>query len=609
MNRLVPIICPFCGVGCGMYLQCESEVAASAVPSLSDPISQGQLCVRGWQLGDTLRNASRLTSPLVKGEPVTWSQALAEVAELLGGIESKRVGVVAAGHLTNEEGFAVRYFGRHVLGTSHVDNFGRAVDGPSLWGLQYSLGKPFRRPALDEMVNCDLLVCLNSGLRHLNAQAGSWVKKAQQAGARVVVLDELDDGLASSADIYIEHVPAATAAVLQQLLKVLAGGIGSTAALDMSNLGPAALAEQLDSAAKLIDAAQRVGIVFPMRAFATPEPGILAAELAKQINALGSQRADIFAVAGTPNSVGLEQMGLIPQASGETEALGLFEILEPDQPEVEAIVVVGEELTGWVGESGVQALAEAAKPLIVLDSFRTPTAEIADVALPMTVHAEKAGSFTGLEGTARWTGQAVVPPQEVRYLPQILNELAAQLGKEGGAAEVDAIWQQISAEVSGYEDIDLGALRDSGQQSLGTVSLGQESGPVAHDYQPPELEASEQWRYKIVSRYDRNWWINDWRMRAIPVLFRELRDWVAGYAMMNPGDLEKEGIRPGRPGQLTTPYGGAAVALHPHPGLPSGLILLPAHENDLADQLLGPSRYNRRSGGRVRFPTPASLQT
>ena len=79
--------------------------------------------------------------------------------------------------------------------------------------------------------------------------------------------------------------------------------------------------------------------------------------------------------------------------------------------------------------------------------------------------------------------------------------------------------------------------------------------------------------------------------------------------MMNPGDLEKEGIRPGRSGQLTTPYGGTEVALYAHPGLPSGLILLPAHQNDLADQLLGPSRYNRRSGGRVRFPTPASLQT
>ena len=608
MNRLVPIICPFCGVGCGMYLQCDSEFSASVFPSLSDPISQGQLCVRGWQLGDMLRNGSRLTSPLVKGEPATWSEALAEVAELLGG-KGKRVGVVAAGHLTNEEGFALSYFARHVLGTSHVDNFGRAVDGPSLWGLQYSLGEAFRRPGLNEMVECDLLICLNSSLRHLNAQAGSWVKKAQQDSARVVVLDELDDGLASSADIYIEHVPAATAAVLQQLLKVLAGEIDSTAALDMSNLGPAALAEQLDSAAKLIDAAQRVGIVFPMRAFATPEPGILAAELAKQINALGSQRAEIFAVAGTPNSVGLGQMGLIPQAFPETEALGLFEILEPDQSEVKAIVVVGEELTGWVGESGVQALAEAAKPLIVLDSFCTPTAEIADVALPMALHAEKAGSFTGLDGTVRWTGEAVAPPQDVRYLPQLLNELAAQLGQEGGASGVEAIWQQIIAEVAGYESIDLGGLREGRQQPLGALPLGQETGPVERDYPPPELEASEQWAYKIVSRYDGNWWINDWRMRAIPVLFREARNWLAGYAMMNPGDLEKEGMRPGRPGQLTTPYGGTEVALYAHPGLPSGLILLPAHQNDLADQLLGPSRYNRRSGGRVRFPTPASVQS
>ncbi len=608
MNRLVPIICPFCGAGCGMYLQCESEFSTSVVPSRSNAISQGQLCVRGWQIGDMLRNAARLTSPLIAGEPASWSEGMAKAAELLGGTEGSRIGIVAAGHLSNEEGFAANYFARQVVGTAHVDNFGRAVDGPSLWGLQYSPGELYARPGLDEMVNYDLLVCLNSSLRQLNAQAGSWVKKAQQAGTRLILFDELDDGLAGGAEVYVQHVPGATAALLQQLLKLTAGEVESAAALDLSNLGADSLAQQLDSVAELIQSAGRIGIVFSMRAFATPEPGMLAAELAKQINASGSQQADIFAVAGAANSVGVEQMGLTPEPAAGAEALGLFEILDPDQAEVDAIVVIGEELTGWIGESGVRALAQGSKPLIVLDSFCTPTAEIADVALPMAVHAEKEGSFTWLDGTVRWSGQAVAALEGVRYLPQILAELAVQLGKGPGPSEVDAIWEQIKAEVAGYEEIDLAVLRQSGPQRLGARSLSQQTGVVERDYQAPAQEASDQWPYKIVSRYDRNWWIHDWRMRAIPVLFREMRDWLVGYVLMNPGDLAKEEIRPGRSGEVTTPYGSGEVAIYPHPGLPAGLILLPAHQNDLADQLLGPGRYNRQTGGRVHLVTPANVQ-
>jgi len=158
MSELVPVVCPFCGVGCGMYLQLLDDGLVATLPSRNDPISAGRLCMRGWRAGD---------------QPTSWTEALQQASQLLKGIAGSRVGILAAGHLTNEEGFALSYFGREVLGTAHLDNFGRMADGPALWGLEQSQGHAYRRPGLNTLPNYDLIVCLNSNLRELNDEAGS----------------------------------------------------------------------------------------------------------------------------------------------------------------------------------------------------------------------------------------------------------------------------------------------------------------------------------------------------------------------------------------------------------------------------------------------------
>jgi len=303
-------------------------------------------------------------------------------------------------------------------------------------------------------------------------------------------------------------------------------------------------------------------------------------------------------------------MGLVPPEGDQQKgpALALGEMLARDQQNVDGLIVIGEELSAWLGEAGLAALADRLKALIVLESYRTPTSQIADVALPMAAFGEKEGSFTGLDGMVRWCGQVAPPVNGCQYLPRIFSELATQLGREGGPVEIEAIWGQINQQIPGYKDIKLNDLRQGGQPQLGQTALHQRTGPVDTDYQPSVLEKSEQRPYILRSRYDADWWIYDGRVRAVPALYREARDLQAGYALMNPADMEKEQLRPGRTAIVQTAEAGARLLVYPQSGIPEGLIVLPSHQLKFLQRLMGFGEYDRDSGAIYRCPVAAAVK-
>ncbi len=48
MLNFTPTICPYCGVGCGMLLAEEDGALCGTSPLVTHPVSQGRLCIKGW---------------------------------------------------------------------------------------------------------------------------------------------------------------------------------------------------------------------------------------------------------------------------------------------------------------------------------------------------------------------------------------------------------------------------------------------------------------------------------------------------------------------------------------------------------------------------------
>jgi formate dehydrogenase major subunit len=103
------------------------------LPANDHLVSQGGLCIKGWNAHAFVGHEDRLKTPLIreKGEfrEASWEEALSLVAEKLGGIKKKHgpdsIGVLASAKCTNEENYLLQKFARAVIGTNNVDHCAR----------------------------------------------------------------------------------------------------------------------------------------------------------------------------------------------------------------------------------------------------------------------------------------------------------------------------------------------------------------------------------------------------------------------------------------------------------------------------------------------------
>ena len=124
--HVIPSICTFCGVGCGLGLRVEDGRVVGVEPQPGHPVSAGQLCAKGWASGFAIDAGNRLRTPLIKEHgrfrEAGWDEALGLVAsEFRAALEvagPAGVGVISCAHATNEDNYAAQKFARAVLGTA-----------------------------------------------------------------------------------------------------------------------------------------------------------------------------------------------------------------------------------------------------------------------------------------------------------------------------------------------------------------------------------------------------------------------------------------------------------------------------------------------------------
>lgn len=130
LQREVKTICPYCGVGCQMYLGIKDEQVVSVRGAEDGEANHGLLCVKGrFGISEFVHHPTRLTTPLIKKngrfEEATWENALALVAGKLEGYKGEQIAVISSAKCTNEENYVVQKFARAVLGTNNIDHCAR----------------------------------------------------------------------------------------------------------------------------------------------------------------------------------------------------------------------------------------------------------------------------------------------------------------------------------------------------------------------------------------------------------------------------------------------------------------------------------------------------
>jgi predicted molibdopterin-dependent oxidoreductase YjgC len=561
----VETTCPFCPVGCGLYL-CKRDGGQLGVePSEGHPVSRGRLCARGWAAHEAPAWGARLTRPLVRRSgalvPVPWSEALSiAVAGLRTARETgRRIGVLGSARATNEENYLAAKLARAACATPHVDSALRPTYEPLVGGLAEA-GAPLPRPgALDGLERCDLLLVLEGDVARTHPRVASSLLRAARSGARLVTLGAARTRFTRLA---AGHVPLAPGREWQAVDALPGDGPGRTPSL-----------------AAWLGSAHRPGVVI----------GPLGGG-AEDLRALGLALAQLLARSGhAPEQVvwlplpargnlrGACEVGAVPgwlpgwqplNAEAKQRLGGVWRGELSDGhgadaarivSESDALVLLADDPGATLpdGEAAHAALATR-DFLVVLDAFETAATACAQVVLPVGALVESEGNVTSLEG--RWlpVRSGLSPPGEARPGWRVLVDLIEGLGRHAPAT-LEALEGEMAAALPAAAPA-LGAT---------AVAVGR---PSAED----GGTEPKGWVLVFDGPFD---WGSDPLVRFSPTLRREhlsrRRLFPRGLLELNAEDAGRIGLHGGQLAMLASDRGTAVLPAVLRAGLEPGVVRVP----------------------------------
>ena len=125
--------CVYCGCGCGILVETMDGEISGVWPAKNDPVNDGKLCIKGWNVTDFVNHPDRLRTPLIRKNgtliEASWDEALSLVADKLNAIKAESgpdsIAFLTSAKCTNEENYLLQKLARAVIGTNNVDHCAR----------------------------------------------------------------------------------------------------------------------------------------------------------------------------------------------------------------------------------------------------------------------------------------------------------------------------------------------------------------------------------------------------------------------------------------------------------------------------------------------------
>ncbi len=471
-------VCNGCAVGCTISYGTQTDGRPMIVrPDRLNAFSRDQICVRGRFGYDAVFERERLGRSLARrGErllPVSFDEALDEAVAKLNAIKQahgpEAIAVLGSPLATNEEAATLVRIAREVIGTPHIDfSHGathRAVMSALAAGLgiaQQPAGTTQLPASLTDIETADTIIVVAGDLEESHQVAALRVKDAViKRSARLVLVSTRWTELVPFATAWIQPEPGNEGVAVQALATGEGGGDAETKAA-------AALTRARDNAESA------VAIVFAPNAVGAAEAGEAAKAVANLAIALrGDAAANVVHYLPTDaNVVGIADMGVAPGLNGHDFA-GIIEAARSGA--IKALLVHDDNpLLNAPGAAAVRAAFEAVDALIVIDSLRSTTAELADVVLAESPFFAKDGTITTADRRIVRQKPASAATREERDGLVILSALATALAPSSdgslGVADAASVMVGIAARVPGY--VAYGDIRSGRTRALAPASAG-----------------------------------------------------------------------------------------------------------------------------------------
>ncbi len=505
-TKLVPSLCPYCGVGCGMYLAVENGKATGIEYMTDHPACEGALCPKGNAVLEVLNHEERLKYPLKKvGEDfvrISWEEALDLAASgLARNIKKhgpKSLGFLASSRCNNEENYLMQKLSR-LLGSPHVDNCARLCHSPTVVGLGAVLGTGAMTNNLTDLQNSKCIFAIGTNFAEAHPIVSRWVQKAKDNGATVIVADPRVTPTTWMADLHLRINPGSDIDLLRGMMKVIVEeGLADIKFIEERTEGFAELLQNLRDFT-LKEAAELTGvaagqIIKAARLFArSPASSLLysmgitqhvcgtdnvlaCATMALICGQIGRLGAGVWPMRGQNNVQGNCDMGGIAEfypgyrRASDPKSVDYFRAAwnADDLPlgpgltstemteaalegSIKAMYIIGEDPVICDANSNkTRAALGSLDFLVVQEIFMTATARMADLVLPAAAWAEKDGSYTSMERRVQWTNRAVAPVGEAKEGLWIINEIGKRMGLDLKGGSASDVLEEINKTVPQY---------------------------------------------------------------------------------------------------------------------------------------------------------------
>jgi len=524
--------CPYCGVGCGLIVECDgARFKVSGDPD--HPANFGRLCSKGSALGETLDLDNRLLHPQIDGSIADWGTALDTVAQRFSDIIAEHgqdaVAFYVSGQLLTEDYYVANKLMKGFIGSANIDTNSRLCMSSAVAAYKRAFGSDTVPCSYEDLERAKLIVLTGSNTAWCHPVIYQRIVSARKENPdlQIVVIDPRRTATCDSADLHLPLAPGSDAVLFNGLLAYLQqheeGNALFTAnyceGVDEALASAVASAPTIESVAQQC-ALPEASVARFYRLFARTERVVTLYSQGINQSSSGTDKANAiinchlytgrigrpgmgpFSMTGQPNAMGGREVGgLANQLAAHMEldnphhrallqqfwqapriadtpglkAVELFEAIE--QGKVKAVwIMATNPLVSLPDVVRVKTALQKCELVVVSDCMDdTDTLQHAHIKLPALAWGEKEGTVTNSERRISRQRAFLGAPGEAKADWWIVSEVAKRMGfgdqfNWNSPAGIFSEYAQLTAyENHGTRDLDLGGLSELSEKEYDTL--------------------------------------------------------------------------------------------------------------------------------------------
>ena len=490
IDKVVNTHCCFCGQQCGIKLKVHDNAVVGFEPWYDFPFNEGKLCPKGVKRYLQGGHPDRLLHPIERDEAapggfrnITWDQALDKVVSEIRRIQAEygddAFAMLSGVSLTNEKSYLVGKFARLALHTANLDYNGRYCMVSAGVGNKKALGVDRNPNPWSDIPLADVVWVAGSNVAETFPITTSYIWRARDRGAKLIVQDPRVVPLARTADLFLPVRPGTDSALFGAVLHVLIErdwldhdfidahtlhfDEAAAAVVDMTPAWASDItgvpAARIEEAAELWGTSA-TGMMLHARGIEQHTKGVdnvlAAINLGLATGKFGKPGCGVSTITGQGNGQGGREHGhKCDQLPGNRDITNpqhradVAKVWHCDESEIPGKGLPAQELIEAIHDGTIKGLLsicfnpavsapdanftrEALDKLefyAVIDFFLSESGQHADIVLPGSLHEEDEGTSTSGEGRIIKINAAVTPPGEARRDWEILLDIANRLGE------------------------------------------------------------------------------------------------------------------------------------------------------------------------------------